>query len=801
VRELSIEPDNEEDGPAAVGKRRNHRQRASSDDEAASSGGGSNHREDVDSEGRRRRGENKKSDAVHVDDYEDASVSDSDSGRDRGRRRRPDGDKCRKAPTVSATSSRRRGEQRRRRSRSPDEDETEDGDIREAASDLDETPVSPSISQAGDRAAKTQQQQQQPSASRQLSLVPDPTSDPEQFAVQPAPQGVTLKCRISRDSRGLDRSRYPTYYLHLERDDGKRIFVLAARRRKKSSTSNYLISCDPTNLARAGESFVGKLRSNFLGTAFTVFDNGESPKRVGTESSRRELAAVTYETNKMTVIVPAMTPDQRRVEVRPRGGSSGDTLLERHKRGDMTNLLELQNKTPVWNDSTQSYVLNFHGRVTQASVKNFQIVHANDVDYIVMQFGRISDDLFTMDFAYPLCALQAFGIALSSFDGKLASGFSSATGRIIIAAPSPPLPLPSPLPPSAGPPSSAKSANSLLSNCLATRSSELAATSCSTSRPSVPSRFSSRSRNSLEFPDAGDRFFRKFRRRHGNSKSISHPAELSTVRHATSSIQKPRNTKTFSVKMLMAKTHCREARSLATRNSESTERPKKDESRKNWPMALMEYISLVNKYKQETLKAEKTELQSEVQSDSDVTQQLLADQDAAAIAGHLELPLSRIDEWTPEQKRTWLKCMLVKHINWQVMEPAQREATAQQLNAVNDLLQTNLNASLDSLISLIEFKLNCQVLGQILQNELAVWRRVRQQQFSRQVVGGTKRNRNMSFEKMSRSIRQYYRPKSGLMLKVPNKGRLHYQFNVTHPQFVRFLKENFPNSACLARKL
>lgn len=27
---------------------------------------------------------------------------------------------------------------------------------------------------------------------------------------------------------------------------------------------------------------------------------------------------------------------------------------------------------------TQSYVLNFHGRVTQASVKNFQIVHNSD---------------------------------------------------------------------------------------------------------------------------------------------------------------------------------------------------------------------------------------------------------------------------------------------------------------------------------------------------------------------------------------------------------------------------------------
>ena len=34
---------------------------------------------------------------------------------------------------------------------------------------------------------------------------------------------------------------------------------------------------------------------------------------------------------------------------------------------DDINLMSLQvhNKTPVWNDETQSYVLNFHGRVTQ----------------------------------------------------------------------------------------------------------------------------------------------------------------------------------------------------------------------------------------------------------------------------------------------------------------------------------------------------------------------------------------------------------------------------------------------------
>ncbi|XP_023254048.1 protein king tubby 1-like [Seriola lalandi dorsalis] len=86
----------------------------------------------------------------------------------------------------------------------------------------------------------------------------------------------------------------------------------------------------------------------------------------------------------------------------------------------MENLIELHNKTPVWNEETASHVLNFNGRVTQASIKNFQIVHNKDLDYIVMQFGRIADDIFTLDFNYPLCAVQAFAIALSSFDGKIA---------------------------------------------------------------------------------------------------------------------------------------------------------------------------------------------------------------------------------------------------------------------------------------------------------------------------------------------------------------------------------------------
>ncbi|KAL7891732.1 hypothetical protein AOLI_G00012080 [Acnodon oligacanthus] len=250
--------------------------------------------------------------------------------------------------------------------------------------------------------------------------------DLEEFVLQPAQQGVTVKCKVTRDKRGMDRGLYPTYYLHL--DNEKKVFLLAGRKRKKSTTSNYLISTDPTDLSRGGENFIGKLRSNLMGTKFTVFDNGLHPDRALPDMSnaRQELAAIIYETNvlgmkgprRMTVIIPGMNKDGDRVPLRPR--SENDGLLIRHQNRNMENLIELRNKTPVWNEETASHVLNFNGRVTQASIKNFQIIHNKDQEYIVMQFGRVADDAFTLDYNYPLCAVQAFAIALSSFDGKIA---------------------------------------------------------------------------------------------------------------------------------------------------------------------------------------------------------------------------------------------------------------------------------------------------------------------------------------------------------------------------------------------
>ncbi|RWW76402.1 hypothetical protein BHE74_00015509 [Ensete ventricosum] len=89
--------------------------------------------------------------------------------------------------------------------------------------------------------------------------------------------------------------------------------------------------------------------------------------------------------------------------------------------------LMLKNKAPRWHEQLQCWCLNFRGRVTVASVKNFQLVAAVDPSYhvslaeqekVILQFGKIGKDIFTMDYRYPLSAFQAFAICLTSFDTK-----------------------------------------------------------------------------------------------------------------------------------------------------------------------------------------------------------------------------------------------------------------------------------------------------------------------------------------------------------------------------------------------
>ncbi|WUR02101.1 tubby-related protein 1 [Vairimorpha necatrix] len=80
--------------------------------------------------------------------------------------------------------------------------------------------------------------------------------------------------------------------------------------------------------------------------------------------------------------------------------------------------LILRNKEPLFNLESQSYSLNFNGRVSVPSVKNFQLVHPTDNTYNILTFGKIGEKRFVLDYRYPLSALTAFCICLAALDRK-----------------------------------------------------------------------------------------------------------------------------------------------------------------------------------------------------------------------------------------------------------------------------------------------------------------------------------------------------------------------------------------------
>ena len=93
---------------------------------------------------------------------------------------------------------------------------------------------------------------------------------------------------------------YPSYEMFIEEPDETETFVLAARKRKKSKSSNYIITTTRMTSSSKKEDVVAKVRSNFVGTVFTIYDNGRNPSKAkrGTADDdrplRQELATVLY---------------------------------------------------------------------------------------------------------------------------------------------------------------------------------------------------------------------------------------------------------------------------------------------------------------------------------------------------------------------------------------------------------------------------------------------------------------------------------------------------------------------------
>lgn len=284
---------------------------------------------------------------------------------------------------------------------------------------------------------------------------------------QPGPRDHPIQCYIKRD-RATSVYRL---YLGLGPGNGSKS-LLAAKKVRRSAHTEFLISLDRDDFSRTSNMYLGKLRSNFLGTKFTIYDAHPSNDFQSVSSARKSacskhvapsatssksiVATVSYELNILRTRGPrrmhcymhsipfsaiqqggtAPTPtdetcsmplDFKQTNNPIEFSSTSLASLSEIVINDISEPLILENKTPRWHEQLQCWCLNFKGRVTVASVKNFQLVASiephQDIptaehEKVILQFGKIGKDIFTMDYRYPLSAFQAFAICLSSFDTK-----------------------------------------------------------------------------------------------------------------------------------------------------------------------------------------------------------------------------------------------------------------------------------------------------------------------------------------------------------------------------------------------
>lgn len=258
-------------------------------------------------------------------------------------------------------------------------------------------------------------------------------SEMRAFLHNPGPKHAgVIQCRICRDRSSISTKLHPKYTM--ESDAGT--FLMTAQKQVKNKTSNYAISMSKTS-GKDPDSFLGKLRSDFLGIEWVAFGPGLNPAKADPKTPqaqsmqmvREELVAVQYTASKwgatakgprkMGVVIPHVQPNGERLVCRTLNPQA-EGLLALQKNPSATQLIDAyQNKPPKWNDQIGAYVLNFNKRVTEASVKNFQLISSNDPETVYLQFGRVDKEVFNLDFRYPISPLQAFAMCLSSFDYKL----------------------------------------------------------------------------------------------------------------------------------------------------------------------------------------------------------------------------------------------------------------------------------------------------------------------------------------------------------------------------------------------
>ncbi|KAI9115397.1 hypothetical protein K1719_013716 [Acacia pycnantha] len=252
---------------------------------------------------------------------------------------------------------------------------------------------------------------------------------------QPGPIDFPIQCYIKRNR---ETSTY-LLYLGPEPSENKNDkLLLAAKRKQRIRNIKYVISLVADDFRRTSKTYIGKLRSNFFDNKFSIYDRqypsqDEAAAAGGNKVSslrKYKVGTIKYKNNTIHKFRFHSIKGPRKMKCLVKmmmNYSSTTTNNNSNNKVDYhQHPLKLKSKDPIWDEECQHWHLNFRHHDTLA-FDNFQLVSAADdeddddedeEEKVILEFAKIEEDVFIMDYCYPLSAFQAFALCLSNFDAK-----------------------------------------------------------------------------------------------------------------------------------------------------------------------------------------------------------------------------------------------------------------------------------------------------------------------------------------------------------------------------------------------
>ena len=207
------------------------------------------------------------------------------------------------------------------------------------------------------------------------------------FILTPPPQGSTIRCKII-----CQKGIFNQYSFYLE-DANRNDILLMKTHRLVTTHVKQVITCVDREAYGSSEIQCAKIKSNISRKKFKLeLENSVASK------NQNEILNISFKSN---------ISEPRRI-------FANTSLCAGLKGNDHIVTYFFKNRQPYYDFQQKKFVLDYCGRARQSSKNNFQIVDESYPDDIILQLGKVETGWYNCDFAFPLCALQAFGFALSS---------------------------------------------------------------------------------------------------------------------------------------------------------------------------------------------------------------------------------------------------------------------------------------------------------------------------------------------------------------------------------------------------